>query len=216
VEGSTDEKLLLATGDTIYIDYPAGQPPKVGKRYAVYQEQRAVKHPATGNRIGSYVNVIGEVEIASVKKDKRARAVITDSVDVIERGARVGPLQRQFKNVDSVPAEVDLQTTIVAQLVADELIGAHHVVFLDKGSEAGLKVGNRLFVVRRGDAYEKLGGSVSNRGQDDRRYPARAIGEVLVVETGKQTSVALVTMSVQELEIGDRAMMTRRSNSSEE
>lgn len=214
VSGSTDEKTLLSTGDTIYIRYDNGKPPKVGKKYAVYKERRAVKHPKSGKRLGSYVKIIGEVEILSVKKDKRARAIITDSVDVIERGHRVGPLQRQFKEVDPTPNKVDLQGTIVAQLFADELIGARQVVFVDKGTNDGVRDGNRFFVVRRGDALEEVGGSVSNKGQDDRRFPARAIGEVTVVQAGKSSAVCLVTLSVQEIEVGDLVLM-RKSRSAE-
>lgn len=209
VDGSPEEKMLLAAGDEVYLAYPKERPPRVGQRYSVYQERKRVKHPDSGKDVGAYVKIVGEVEVISVKQDKRARAVILDSVDVIERGQRVGPLQRQFKNVDPTPAEVDLEGTIVADISADQLIGARQVVVLDRGSEHRVKVGNKLHVVRRGDAYAKVMGPKSNVGKNDTRYPARSIGEVLVVQTGKRNSIAVVSRSDKEFGVGDHVLMVR-------
>src|SRR5690606_33621033 len=206
---STEEKLLLSTGDSIYLSYPSGRPPKVGRRYAIYRPRQEVKHPSTGKQVGAFVRVIGELEVVNVSKGKRARAVITDSTDVIERGHLVGPLKRQFKRIEPTPNKRDLQGTIVAQLFADQLIGANQVVIIDRGTAQGIEAGNRLFVVRRGDAYEELGGSVDNTGQDDRRFPARAIGEIIVVEADRNSALAQVTLSVQEIGVGDRVLMRR-------
>jgi len=209
IDGSPEEKMLLAVGDEVYLSYPKDRPPRVGNRYAVYQERKRVKHPDTGKDVGAYVKIVGEVEVISVKENKRARAVILDSVDVIERGQRVGPLQRQFKNVEPAPAEADVEGTIVADISADQLIGARQVVVLDRGAENRLKVGNRLHVVRRGDAYAKVMGPKTNVGKNDTRYPARSIGEVMVVQTGKRNSIAVVTRSDKEFGVGDHVLMVR-------
>ena len=214
IDGSTDEKLMLSLGDSIYLAYPSGKPPKVGKRYAIYQKSKSIAHPVSGKKVGAYVKVIGELEVVSVKKGKRARAIITDSTDVIERGNKVGPLQQQFVNVDTTPNGKDATGTVVAQLVADELIGARQAVVVDLGKKQGVKVGNRMFVVRRGDAYEDLGGRVHNAGQDDRRFPARAIGEIVVVQVGKNSSLAMVSLVIQEIGVGDHVLMRESKSAS--
>ena len=65
-----------------------------------------------------------------------------------------------------------------------------------------------MYVVRRGDAYP--GARARPRiGQDDRRFPARALGEVVIVEVGDKISVGLVTLSVQEMGVGDVVMMQK-------
>jgi LysM repeat protein len=209
IEGSPEEKVMLATGDEAYLSYPEGRPPKVGQRLSIYQPKKKVHHPKTKEEVGAYVTILGELEVASVRKDKVARAVILDSVDAIERGMKVGPLQRQFKNVKGTAASKDLEGTIVADLHVDQLIGARQVVILDRGARHGMKVGNRLYVVRRGDAYEKVMGPRSNIGKNDPRYPARSLGEVMVVQTGARTSVAVVTQSSLEFGIGDRVLLVR-------
>jgi hypothetical protein len=106
-----------------------------------------------------------------------------------------------------VAPNVDAQGSIVAMLTKDQLIGTGEIVFVDLGKGSGVEVGNRLFVVRRGDALPPK--SKSTVGQDDRRFPARALGEVVIVEVGDKVSVALVTLAVQEMGVGDIVMMQK-------
>ncbi|MEZ4368947.1 MAG: LysM peptidoglycan-binding domain-containing protein [Kofleriaceae bacterium] len=71
IDGSPDEKLLLATGDSVYLAYPKDKPPTIGERLSIYKEEQAVAKD--GKKAGAYVRILGEVEVVSVKKDK-ARA----------------------------------------------------------------------------------------------------------------------------------------------
>jgi hypothetical protein len=205
VDGAVDEKELLTIGDSIYLSYPDKNPPKVGQRYSVYAPESTVK--SGGKEQGAYVRVLGTVEVVSVKQDKKARGVITEANQEIERGAKVGPLAKTFKNVPPVPPKVDAQGNIVAMLTKDQLIGQGEVVFVDLGKGSGVEVGNRMFVVRRGDA--KPPNSKDTVGQDDRRYPARSLGEIVIVEVGDKISIGLVTLSVQEMSVGDIVMMQK-------
>jgi len=102
----------------------------------------------------------------------------------------------------------DAQGTIVAMLTKDQLIGQGEIVFVDLGKGSGVEVGNRLYVVRRGDALPPK--SKDTVGQDDRRFPARALGEVVIVELGQKISVGLVTLAVQEMSVGDIVMMQKK------
>jgi hypothetical protein len=202
IDGAVDEKELLSIGDQVYLSYPKNKQPQVGKKYSVYVAGQPVKG------YGSYVKLLGTVEVLSVKEDKRARAVITEANYEIERGAKVGPLVTKFKNVPPVQPTVDAQGPIVAMLANDQLIGQGEIVFIALGKRAGLQVGNRMFVVRRGDAKPD---NMSNEvGSDDRRFPARALGEVVVVEVGDNVSIGLVTLAVQEMSVGDLVMMQKK------
>src|SRR6185436_1003204 len=94
VDGAVDEKDMLSPGDSVCLSYPANNPPKIGQRYSIYQPDNSVK--SGGREQGAYVRVLGTVEIVSVKQDKKARGVITEANQEIERGAKVGPLLKQF------------------------------------------------------------------------------------------------------------------------
>jgi hypothetical protein len=203
IDGSVDEKELLTIGDSVYLSYPANNPPQVGKRYSIYAADNQVKYG--GKDVGAYVRLLGTVEVVSVIKDKRARGVIVEANQEIERGARVGPLLKKFANPPPVPPKTDAQGAIVAMLTKDQLIGQGEVIFVNLGKQSGVQVGNRMFVVRRGDALPPM--SSNTVGQDDRRFPARALGEVVIVEIGDKISIALVTLAVQEMSVGDLVMM---------
>jgi hypothetical protein len=209
VDGSVEAKELLATGDAVYLKYPEGKPPKVGQRYSIYEAGTEVEHPKDGKVVGSYVRIVGELEVTSVKKDKRARAVITDSNREIERGALVGPLIKQLRTVPPARNEVDAQGTIIAMLTGAQIMGTGEVIFVDLGEGSGLKVGNRMYVVRRGDAFEDVMAPSGSVGQDDRRFPARALGEVVIVDVGDNVSIGLITLSIQEMGVGDLVMMQK-------
>lgn len=205
IDGSVDEKLMLGAGDQVYIAYPDNKPPQVGKRYSVYEPGQKVKYGK--DELGSYVRVLGTVEVLSVKEEKRARGVLIETNREIERGAKVGPLVTSFKNVAPVPPKTDAQGTIVAMLAHDQLIGQGEVVFVNLGKGSGLVAGNRMFVVRRGDAFPDI--MSSEAGSDDRRFPARALGEIVIVEVGANVSIGLVTLAVQEMHVGDLVMMQK-------
>ncbi len=209
IDGAVEDKTLLVEGDSVYIAYPSERPLQVGQEYAIYTETSTVRHPDSGRNVGTYARILGQLRVVSAQKDKRARAFITDSTDVIERGARVGPLQRTYRTVAPTRNQVELQGTVVAMFGSDQLIGQNQVVFIDKGESDNVRVGNRLFVVRRGDALSIGGPTGNDTGKDDRRFPARAIGEVLVVQVGKRASAAIVTLALQEIGIGDAVLMRK-------
>jgi len=201
IDGAVEEKMLLGPGDEVYLSY-TGKPPQVGKTYSIYLPDRPVKG------YGSYVRLLGSLEVVSVKRDKRARGRILQANMEIERGAKVGPLITKFRNVPPVAPTVDLQGSIVAMLTKDQLIGDRgEVVFVALGKDSGLVPGNRMYVVRRGDAYP--GTMSGNVGADDRRFPARALGEIVIVDVGQNISVGVVTLSVQEMSVGDLVMMQK-------
>ena len=57
----------------------------------------------------------------------------------------------------------------------------------------------------------RTAGKMSNQiGADDRRFPARALGEIVIVEVGDNISIGLVTLSVQEMSVGDLVMQQTR------
>lgn len=207
VIGAVEGKALLAAGDEIYVDYPSRVIPKVGARYSIYAEERSVVHPTSGDEIGSYVRILGEIELLSVKQDKHARARIVESNHEIERGARIGPVTTTFRSVAPTRNEVDVQGTVVAMLTDTQLIGEGSVVFVDLGKAKGVKPGNRLFVVRRGDAMAPERSTTQLVGQNDGDYPVRALGEIVLIEVGSSLSVGLVTLSAEEMGVGDRVMM---------
>jgi len=90
-------------------------------------------------------------------------------------------------------------------------------------NEAGLKPGNRLFVIRKGDAWHRTQttGSSAKRialedespaatetvpkPRDSSTLPEEVLAELRVINVRKNTAMCIVTASQHEIEAGDRA-----------
>src|SRR5690606_16150219 len=86
-------------------------------------------------------------------KTRMVRARVVESLDVIERGARVGPVLRRFAVIPPAASDKDLEARIIASIYPHHLFGQHQVVFLDKGEDDGVRPGQRFFAIRRGDRW---------------------------------------------------------------
>lgn len=203
---SFEEKDLLHDGDKVYLEMKQRGGVRAGDRLVVFREDRAVKHPESGRRLGSMVRVLGTVRIVSADaRQKYVTAMIDRSILEITRGDLVGPVGVELaRRVNPVAAEKDVSGVIAATMEEDlaELAQGHFVI-LDRGTRSGLIRGNTLEVVRATDGLEDDG--LSARFDED--LPVESIGQVLVVDAGERTSVALVLRSLRELRRGDRVEM---------
>lgn len=226
VVGSAEDQMLLSYGNQIYMLMREGVDARIGQQLTVFLEVRQPENvPGARRPPGQIVKVYGTVRINQWDPETRvARGEIVEAVDVIERGAKVGPVGRRFDMVPPKPATADVMARVLASVYPHVHIGQHQVVFLDKGSEDGLEPGNRLKVLRRGDAWrqglktapkmararirldspELVPSETTPIKGDDKQFPDEIIGEVRVLRTEKYSSVALVTESSQELRPGDR------------
>lgn len=209
ISGSTDEKLMLSTGDEVFVDYPDGKPPQMDTRYSIYIPDRDIVEPGTNQVIGKYVVIRGELKITEVKKEKAARAVITDITNqgTIERGQKVGPLRTQFRDLKEVPADANVEGLIAGVLQGTKIIGSGQVIFIDRGSTDGVKPGNHMIVVRRGDAYPAHG--TLTQAKDDRHFPETDYGAVTILQVGDRTSVAWTARTETDLQVGDHVVMRK-------
>jgi hypothetical protein len=226
VAGANEEQMLLAEGNNVYLLLKPGKTPKVGEELTVF---RGVRQPAAvpGARKppGQLVAVLGTVKIDSVDTQKNvARARITESLDVIERGSRIGPVRRKFDVVPPLAAEKNVTARVLTSLYPLVYMAQNQVIFLDRGSEDGLKPGNRLTVMRRGDTWrssltarmagDRMRTDVPENGQvertplpgDNQSFPAEQVAELRVLTTERYSSLAIVMTSKRELVPGDLAV----------
>jgi hypothetical protein len=217
VNGSAEDKMFLTDTDEAYMRLGPNHDVKIGQELTVF---RPVRKVAGGN----LVQLQGTVRIDRWDPSTRiARGQISESLDVIERGARVGPVGRKFQVVPPIRNEKDVNASVLASVYPHNFYGQNQVVFIDKGDEDGLKVGNRMFVIRRGDAWRKsLASDVaglrialesdspadieSPPSINESKAPMEVVGELRILTVRKHTSAALVTQSTREIELGDSAV----------
>jgi LysM domain len=221
ITGAAEDKMLLSDADEVYLHVDEGHDVKLGQELTIFRPV----HPTSSG--GTIVQIEGTVRIDQWNsRDRVARAKLVESLNVIERGARVGALARSFEIVPPRRNDDDVEAHVLASVHPNEFYGQNQVVFIDKGESAGLKVGNRLFVVRRGDPWQQslvepsAGYRVSpdddkplppmentpRSRRDEHHYPDEVVGELRVVSLRKDTATCIVTQSTVEIERHDSAV----------
>jgi hypothetical protein len=225
ITGSPEDKMLLAAPDRVYLQLGSEQAKNAqpGDEMTIYQTTRSIKTKG-GGTVGDVVEILGTVKLTKVDKDKGiAEGTITESLDVIERDARIGPVDRKLDVVGATTNQVDAQGELLESVHPNVMFGQNQVVLIDKGENAGLKVGNRLFILTKGDPWQEglssagalAAGKVTlgtdsvefksgSTGEQKADYPDEPIAEIRILRVRKETATALVTHSKKELLPGDR------------
>jgi hypothetical protein len=206
IVGSPDERTLLSTWDEVYVEFDRPDQVQIGHEYAVFRQVRAVRRGEDGEDAGAIVEILGTVKVTSYDRDRNiARAVITETMQPIERGHRVSQIERTFTVTPPVRNDRDLVATVLASLAPIQNYADQQVVYLDRGGDDGVRLGNRFFVVRRGDAYQR------SREESDLRegLPYEVVAELRVVGVRRHSATTLVIRSTMEINSGDRAEMRR-------
>jgi hypothetical protein len=217
INGAREDKIFLTDFDEVYLRIGGNHDVKIGQELTVYRPLKSVGD-------GKLVEIQGTVKVDQWNpKERIARARVTETLDTIERGARVGPIVRRFEVVPPARNEKDVEATVVTSVHPHNFYGQNQVVFIDKGEEEGLRPGNRLFVVRKGDGFHKTqpSGSAAKRiaiednspaamenitkPRNDDALPEEVLAELRVINVKKNTAMALVTTSRREIEAGDHA-----------
>lgn len=205
IAGSRVEHAMLSIGDEIYIQGGEGFKPEVGKAYSIYQVREELKYK--GHRLGHIVDILGSARVKRMSDKGIATAVVTSAVDAIPRGSRVGPLRRTYKRLSVSPARKNVKGEVIAYLVPSRVwAGPEDVVFLNRGREDGVELGNRFLVTRRGDGHRRI---YQDLEKDDSRFPLETVAEIAVLDLRPNASVGVITRAIKEVRKGDNVQMRR-------
>jgi hypothetical protein len=208
ISGSREEKIMLGTGDSAYLRYPDKTPLRAGERYSVFETD--IDHPVvdstSGKTYGYLVRIQGDLVVNQIAENDVARGTLVDTVVPIERGARLSQFVRQFKRVEPRPSAVNLEARVISTFEPNILLGPGHFVILNRGKRDGVQVGNRTFIIRRGDGYRA---TLEQWEKHDPKMPKEVVGEILVLEVRDDASVAWVTRCTKELKVGELTEMRK-------
>ena len=192
---SPDEKRFLSLTDRAYVKLKKSAQP--GDVFQIFRSGREVRHPVTGSVLGRMVLLVGEVRVDKPSRQQGLGTIIS-AWDTIERGDFVDLIPAKSMPVKSTSNQKELKGYIVsAAPVVISHIGQSYLVIVDKGSSDGVEPGNNFTVVRAGDPFTR----------EYSGMPDEDIGDVLVLESTKRTSTALVMKASRELVAGDRVEM---------
>ncbi|WP_438017865.1 LysM domain-containing protein [Sorangium sp. So ce315] len=224
---SPEDQMLLSEGDDVYLQLSDDHDVAIGQVLTIFREIKKVR---SGDARGELVTVRGTARVDRYNpKTHMVRARLVESLDVIERGDKVGSVLRRFDVVPPTAAEQDLEARILASVYPYQLVGQHQVVFIDKGEKDGVKLGQRFFAVRRGDRWvQQLGGAgklatlrprvqdeqpaqvdAPKFGVDEELLPDETYAELRVVHVRERTAAVLVTHATHEIE-RDAVLVSRK------
>src|SRR5450755_1133586 len=226
--GSDEEQMMLAEGNHVVLIFRPGVTVSKGQELTVFNSIRQPQDvPGARKPPGEIVAVRGTVKVLDFNPETRmAKGLLTESVDVIERGAKIGPIGRRFDIVPPRKTAARVATRVLTSIYPNVYIAQDEIAFLDKGSEDGLQPGSRLFVIRKGDSWRAslTTGSPMTRARalinspvpaaaedtptdgDERKFPVESVAELRVLRTEKYSSIAIVTQSQREVVSGDLAV----------
>lgn len=231
VVGAHEDIMLLSDSEVVYLSMREGVDVRLGQRLTVFDSIAEPPKVADSRKPpGEIVKIYGTVRVDGWDPSTRVvRGTVIESVDVIERGFSVGPVGRRFDVVAPTPAEQDVEARILAGLYPTVFFGHEQIVFIDKGSEDGLRSGNRLRIIRRGDTWRRNLSTTNVHARvraemgspdvpkkeitplhgNDEDFPDEVVGEIRVLRVEDYSAICLVTDTTWGLKQGDRAVAVK-------
>ncbi len=226
--GAVEDQTLLSEGNHVYLAMRPGATLRPGQTLTVFNSVRTPENvPGARKPPGEIVAVKGTVKIDQYnEKTHIARGQLVESLDVIERGFKVGPVGRQFEVVPPRAATKNVEARVLTSFYPHEVLGQHQLIFLDRGSDDGVGVGTRMFVMRQGDTWRNsisvASGMLKDRVRidsskrvevertptngEDKEFPSEVVAEIRVLRAEKFSSLAIVIEAKRELAAGDVAL----------
>ena len=195
-------RVIVGADDIVYTDIGRVNGANVGDRFSIFKKLGAVSHPVTNVILGDRVMPLGELQLSEVE-GKVSKAIITKSFQEISAGSFLLPYRDRKVKVALRAADRDLIGYIVESQTGNSVLAVGDVVYLDLGAAHGLQTGNLLYIVR--DV------------KPDQRYalakieklPVEVLGALVVVDTGFNTSTAIIVKSVDAVYRGDRVELKK-------
>lgn len=214
--GANEEHMMLSDTDVTYVRFNQNVQPEVGKAYTVFRTIKPEERESLEK--GTLVRILGEVRLEDYDQEHQiGHAVIIDSLDALERGFRLAPMERQFYWVDVVPADRSIRATVVASLYPRKLPSTNQIVFVDAGAEQGVVLGNRFYIVRQGDEWRRsaegrIGREIETTvppPDPPKYYPWEVVAIGRAVNVQPQTTAVLLEKATRTVRMGDRAELRK-------
>ena len=198
VIGAQHDRIIAGVDDIVYTDIGTDQKAGSGDKFSIFQKGASVNHPLNNEAMGSKMIPLGTLQLTDVER-KSSRAIITKSLKEISPGTYLLPYkENRRREIALKSTSSDLKGYIIESCSGISIIAAGDVVYIDLGSSQGAEAGNMLYIVRDVKIDQRY-----VEGRID-KLPQELLGALVILETGKRTSTALVVKSIDTIYKGDR------------
>ena len=215
LDGSFEEKELLANYDTAYVHFKQDPGVKVGDKLIIFRPDGDIVDPTTHKKLAEKTVTEGVARVVGINASSYT-VQIEDASEEIGRGDLVRPWVAQEKRLVPKPNRAEVNGVIIGATNSNlSTLAEANEVFINKGSADGVEEGNTFAVVQRGDGLGAIGGGLTTsytagaEGEKAQKQnvPDENIGLLLVVDVRDHVSTAVVLKSIRELEAGERVAM---------
>lgn len=187
ITGAPSGRTLFGDNDYVYIKTKNSA--NTGDKFYIIRSDKFIKHPGTKKKLGHLIGVIGIAEVIGTENGE-IKAKITKSY----RDVLTGDLLDTFYEVEPVmeedtPRKPDISGFIVAIHQMRTISGYMDILFIDKGSNNGLEVGDMLKTV-----------------SIDKYNNSRTSGLIQIISLKGSTATAIVRKSESTISVGDEVM----------
>jgi hypothetical protein len=198
VIGAQHDRIIAGIDDIVYTDIGTDQKAGGGDKFSIFHKGVSVSHPLNNEEMGSKMIPLGTLQLTDVEQ-KSSRAIITKSSREISPGAYLLPYkENRRREIALKSTSSDLNGYIIESYSGVSMIAAGDIVYTDLGSSQGAEAGNMLYIVRDVRIDQRY-----VEGRID-KLPQELLGALVILETGKKTSTALVVKSIDTIYKGDR------------
>ncbi|MCG3780563.1 LysM peptidoglycan-binding domain-containing protein [Delftia acidovorans] len=217
---TTDERVLMASGDRAYARGTAEAPLRKGdglpRQYRVFRDAVALKDPISGEVLGYEAKYLGladliegetSLEIVDSKGEKHEQASpatvdLSRAKTEMRAGDRLLPApERTYMNYAPHAPQAAVKAHVVS-LYGDQAVrwaANNQVIAINKGTQDGMDVGTVLELIRRGARIVDKTGDKKEQVQ----LPDERNGHAMVFRTFDRVSYALILEARRGVEVGD-------------
>ena len=187
-----ETKSLFSYGDIAFLKIKPTVDVKVGDQLTILRSVKQIYHPRTRAYMGQMIRILGVVEITRASDEGVAEVRVVQSFDALSRGDRL----KMFEVPPPVPPQQVTSDPLIGVIVdfkeQRQITATLDVIYIDKGEQDGVALGDRFSVIRPGRRQ-----SATTKTLD------LTVGEIKVVGLQAHTATAYVVKSTEGLERGD-------------
>jgi hypothetical protein len=193
--GSPEQERWLAANRRAWVSLGEGQVEE-GDRFLIVREEERVRDPETNKVIGVHVAKLGWLEVTKVGAEA-SDAMIRQAYAEILRGDRLIPRVEPALEVPVHPGVAKVEGQIAMNPEERKITGHYDIVYLNRGTDHGLEIGDHVEVYRAGPVAR------DKETKTKHRMPDEVVANLVVITAQPASAVAFVTHVNRELVRGD-------------
>ena len=191
---SRDDRINFGQHDQVYLKL--NQPAAPGALLDVFRTTETVTDPASGQSAGVLVEHLGQIQVVS-EAGGIYRGVVKRAFEEMSRGDRVKPARDPNMKLIPHTANKGLRGSVVFMRHDGAGATQQQVLGISLGSQDGIKPGMVMSVYKKGRTVD------DSVGGGEIQLPSEKAGELIVLASQEQASLALVTGFSAPIHIGD-------------